>query len=72
LVDAPFECSPEDVNVKAFIEATSIISGRDAVEQFLAYGIWPLNESCDFEVETKETPLLKVLCKCQRSLWALG
>jgi hypothetical protein len=60
LVDTPFECSPEVVDVAAFIEATSIIGGRDAVEEILACGIWSLNDSCDFEVETKETPLSKV------------
>jgi hypothetical protein len=45
LTDAPFECGPGDANVAAFIEATSIIRGHDVVE-FLAYGIWPLNEKC--------------------------
>jgi hypothetical protein len=35
LTDAPFECGPGDVNVAAFMEATSIIVGRDVVEEFL-------------------------------------
>jgi hypothetical protein len=39
LLDAPFECDPEDRNVAAFIEAASIIGGRDAVEEFLACGM---------------------------------
>jgi hypothetical protein len=71
MVDASFECS-EDVNVKAFIEATSIISGRNAVQDFLAYCIWPLNESCDFEVETKETPLLKVVVQMPKVTLGIG
>jgi hypothetical protein len=61
LMDAVFECSTEDVNMVAFAEATSIIGGRDVVEEFLACGIWPLSKSCEFEVERKETPLPKVI-----------
>jgi hypothetical protein len=61
LTDAPFECGPEDTDVVAFVEATSIIEGYDTVEEFLAYGIWPLSENCDFEVETKQTPLSKFM-----------
>jgi hypothetical protein len=45
LIDAPIECSPEDIDVAAFIEATSIIGSRNAVEEFLACGIWLLSES---------------------------
>jgi hypothetical protein len=33
-----------DANVVAFEEATTIIGGCDAVEDFLAYGIWPLSD----------------------------
>jgi hypothetical protein len=40
LSDIPFECSPGDTNVVAFTKATSIIGGCDAVEEFLACGIW--------------------------------
>jgi hypothetical protein len=61
LTDAPFECGPEDTDVVAFVEAASIIEGCDTVEEFLAYGIWPLSENCDFEVETKQTPLSKFM-----------
>jgi hypothetical protein len=39
LLDAPFECNPEDRNVAAFIEATSIIGGRNNVEEFLSCGM---------------------------------
>jgi hypothetical protein len=61
LTDAPFECDPCDANVAAFMEATSIIVGRDVVEEFLACDIWSLSEKCEFEVEMKETPLSKVV-----------
>jgi hypothetical protein len=49
------------MNVAAFIKAASIIEGHDIVEEFLACNIWPLSESCEFEVERKETPLSKVM-----------
>jgi hypothetical protein len=39
LTDAPFECDPEDVNVAAFAEATSIIGACDTMEEFLACGM---------------------------------
>jgi hypothetical protein len=61
LSDVPFECGPGDANVVAFTKAVSIIEGRDIVEEFLACGIWLLSEKCDFEVEMKETPILKVV-----------
>jgi hypothetical protein len=44
LIDAPFECGPGDMNVAAFTEATSIMGGHNAVEEFLACGIWHLCE----------------------------
>jgi hypothetical protein len=50
-----------DANVVAFTEVVLIIGGHDTIEEFLACGIWPLGEMCDFEVEMKETPLSKVV-----------
>jgi hypothetical protein len=72
LNDAPFECCPENANVAAFVEATSIIGGRDAVKEFLACGIGPLSNSCSFEVETKETPLSKVIVPMPKVTPAIG
>jgi hypothetical protein len=60
LTEAP-SCGPEDANFAAFVEVTSIVGGRDAVEEFLACGLWPLSEKFDFKVETKESPLSKVV-----------
>jgi hypothetical protein len=40
---------------------TTIIEGRDAVEEFLACGLWPLSEMFGFRVEKKESPLSKVM-----------
>jgi hypothetical protein len=35
-------CGPEDADFAAFIEATSLIGGHNAVEEFLASSLWPL------------------------------
>jgi hypothetical protein len=51
-------CSPEDVD---FTAATSLIGGRDVVEEFLACGLWPLDEQFSFEVDGKESLLSKVI-----------
>jgi hypothetical protein len=59
--ELPSCCGPEDANVTAFVEATSLISGRDAVEEFLASGLWPLGQQFGFQVERKESRLSKVL-----------
>jgi hypothetical protein len=37
LTEVPSCCDPEDANTVAFVEATSMIGGRDAVEEFLAW-----------------------------------
>jgi hypothetical protein len=61
LMEAPSLCCPEDANFAAFIEVTSTVGGRDVVVEFLASGLWPLREKFGFKVETKESPLLKVV-----------
>jgi hypothetical protein len=61
LLAVPFECGPGDANVATFTKATSIIGGRNTMEEFLDCGIWPLSEKSYFEVEMKETPLSKVV-----------
>jgi hypothetical protein len=61
LMEAPSDCGSEDTNFLAFVEATSIISGHDAVEEFLACGLWPLSAKFGFKVEMKESPLSKVV-----------
>jgi hypothetical protein len=57
---APFAYGPDDTNIVAFNEVTSIIGCRDAVEEFIFCGLWPLSEKFCSEVEMKETPLSKV------------
>jgi hypothetical protein len=52
--------SLKDHNFVAFVDATSLIGGRDAVEEFIASGLWPLRWSFTFAVETKESPFSMV------------
>jgi hypothetical protein len=61
LTEAPSAYGPDDANIAAFVEATSIIESRDAVEEFFACGLCSLNENFGFEAERKEAPLSKVL-----------
>jgi hypothetical protein len=44
LTEVPSSCGLEDANFTAFIQATSLIGGRDDVEEFLACGLWPLGQ----------------------------
>jgi hypothetical protein len=39
LIEAPSACGPDDANIAGFVEVTSIIGGRNAVEEFLACGL---------------------------------
>jgi hypothetical protein len=72
LNDSPFECSLEDADVAAFVEATSTIGSRDTLEEFLTCGIWPLGDTCNFGVEIRETPLLKVMVPMPMVTWVIG
>jgi hypothetical protein len=71
-MDVPSSCGLEDADFMAFIEVTSLISGRDAVEEFLASGLWPLGQQFGFGVETKESPLSKVTTPMPRITTAIG
>jgi hypothetical protein len=70
--EVTFECSPADADVAAFTESASIIGGRDIVEEFLACGLWPLSEKFFFKVETKETPLSKVVVRMRQVTLVIG
>jgi hypothetical protein len=58
--DVSSSCGTEDSDFKVFVEATSLISGRDAVEEFLAISLWPLGCRFGFFVEGNESPLSKI------------
>jgi hypothetical protein len=59
LMDAPYECGPNDANVAAFTEVVVIIGGRDAVEEFIACS--RSTEGSEFKVKRPELPILKVV-----------
>jgi hypothetical protein len=71
-MDVSSSCSPEDAHLAAFIQVTSLIGGRDAVEEFLASGLWPLGQQFGFEVEMKESPLSKVILSMPWITTAIG
>jgi hypothetical protein len=72
LTEVPSSCGPEDTNFAAFVKATSLIRGRDMVEEFLACGLWPLGEQFGFRVEMKESPLSKVMVSMPRITASIG
>jgi hypothetical protein len=72
VIEVTFECGPAYADVATFSEAASIIGGRNAVEEFLACGMWSLSEKFGFKVETKETPYQKLWCRCLKLLLLLG
>jgi hypothetical protein len=63
---------PEDGDFKAFVEATALIGGRDAMEEFLASGLWPLGHRLGFSAETKESPLSKITMSMPQIDTAIG
>jgi hypothetical protein len=65
-------CDPDDTNVAAFVEVTSIIRSHDAIEEFLTCCLWPLSEKFGFDVEMKETPLSKVVVPMPRVTIVIG
>jgi hypothetical protein len=72
LTEAPSSCGPKDANFVAFNEATSIIEGHDAVEEFLICVMWPLGEKFGFRVETKESPMSKVVVPMPQVTTGIG
>jgi hypothetical protein len=60
LMGGPSSCSLDDANFVTLVEATSIIGGHDAVEEFLGCGLWPLSRKFGFRLEMKESLLSKV------------
>jgi hypothetical protein len=65
-------CGSEDVDLAAFVEATSLIGGQDTTEEFLASSLWPLGQQFGFETETKESLLSKVIVPMPRIMTAIG
>jgi hypothetical protein len=55
-----------------FVQATSLIGGRDVVVEFLACSLWPLGQQFSFQVGMKESPLSKVLVLMPQIAAAIG
>jgi hypothetical protein len=72
LMEVPSSCGLEDDDFATFVEATSLFGGHDAVEEFLACGLWPLGEQFGFRVETKEPSLSKVMVLMPQITTAIG
>jgi hypothetical protein len=56
-----YDCSGEDLSDGAFVWASKCIGGRDAVEEFMSCGVWPLATAVNFEqVRVSLTPISKL------------
>jgi hypothetical protein len=60
--EVTFECGPVDTNAAAFIEAASIIGGRDASEEILSYVMWPLSEKFGSRWRQRRAPCQRLRC----------
>jgi hypothetical protein len=56
-----FNCPDDDLSDRAFVWASKYIDGRDAMEEFVPCGVWPLVAGVNFErVKVRETSVLKL------------
>jgi hypothetical protein len=59
--EPPFDCADDDSRDVAFVQTTKFIGGRDAVEEFIACGMYPLVADAGFDrVATRTTPASKL------------
>jgi hypothetical protein len=59
--EPPFDCPDDNLSDHAFIWASKSIGGRDAGEEFVAYGVWPLAVNVSFDqVLVGATPVSKL------------
>jgi hypothetical protein len=60
-MEPSFNCADDDSRYVAFVQATKFIRGRDAVEEFIACGIYPLATAAGFDiVATRTMPVSKL------------
>jgi hypothetical protein len=60
-MEPPFECGDDDAGDVAFVKATRCIGGRDVVDEFMAYGLYPLLMSFGLgEIVDREMPVSKL------------
>lgn len=61
LTEPPVDYIDTDVGDVAFVRATCVIGGRDAIEEYLACGQYPLSSDIGFgEIHDSITPVLKL------------
>jgi hypothetical protein len=61
LTEPPVDYIDTDVGDVAFVRATCVIGGRDAIEEYLACGQYPLSSDFGFgEIHDSITPVLKL------------
>jgi hypothetical protein len=61
VLQPPFDCPDDESRGAAFIRDVSFIRGRDAVEEYLACGMYPVSTSVDFRVVTNGVTLVSRL-----------
>jgi hypothetical protein len=73
-VEPEVDYPDSDANVTAFVWATATIGGRDAVEEFLACGMYPLASSFSFlDVAVGTTASWQRLRRTPKKSWvAMG
>jgi hypothetical protein len=61
-IEPSFECANGDSSDAAFVHDVSLIGGQDAIEEYLAYRMFPLLANFGFaEIMDGETPVSKVV-----------
>jgi hypothetical protein len=62
MMEDSFECSDENSGDIIFVRAMGLIGGREAVEEYLAFGMFPLSANFDFiGIVDGETPVSKIV-----------
>jgi hypothetical protein len=60
-MEPPFDCPDDDSGDTAFIKAVSFIGGQDAIEEYLACGIYSLSVDVGFRRTTNiVTPVARL------------
>jgi hypothetical protein len=71
--EPPFDCADDNSRDVAFIQATKFIGGQDAVEEFIACGMYPLEidanfdrvATCTMSISKLKVPLPKFVAVCK-------
>jgi hypothetical protein len=56
-----FQCPDDEAGDVAFVKATRMVGGRDAIEEYMAYGLFPLSVTFNLgEIAKGETLVSKL------------